>query len=109
MLTENGALLAFGVVWCALAIIFLVMMVRQFLQKGSLLSVVYLYAPKEERHKLQQKRLYQAIGCVFLYLFLISLFLGLFFIFDFDLFASFAAILALSGLFNLLLRFATKD
>lgn len=109
MLTNSGAELAIGVTWCVVGVIALVMTVRQFLQKGSLFSVVYLWASKEERERLQQKKLYKASGGVFLYVTLISLLLGLFFIFDMALFASCAAIMALSGLLIVLLRFLTKD
>ena len=50
----------------AIAVVFYVLSIMQFMQKGKLLNNTYIYASKEERDKMDKKPYYRQSAIVFL-------------------------------------------
>ncbi len=61
----------------SIAVFFLVMSIRSFMEKGFLFNNAYIYATKAEREAMNKKPYYRQSAVVFLMIFIIFLLIGI--------------------------------
>lgn len=102
---EMTAAVVFGV----LTVISVVLCVRQYRQKGSVMSTAYFAADREMREKLRTKKAYRYAGNVFLYTGLVSALLTAYFLTGLPALVLLTAVLALGGALGGLLQIGVAD
>lgn len=104
MTGQNGAVQAAGTVCCVIGVIILFWSVQNFMQKS---KIVDLIISREIVKSNERQRLHHIAAYVFLYLGIISLLLGFFFLLNKSVFAVVASGLGLSGVLIILIRVLT--
>ena len=94
MFTESGIGMACGIILCLMAVISLVIGIRQYRQKGRLFSITAFFAEEGLEEKLKTKKIYRGVAWGYLLLGIILLLLGISFLLDQDQLAYLAAAVA---------------
>lgn len=105
MFTESGLGMACGITLCLMALISLVIGIRQYFQKGSLFSITAFFAEDEVAEKLKTKKIYRGVAWGYIVLGCLILLLGLSFVFDQEDFAYVAAVVAIGQMCVGFMRF----